>query len=85
MSNLDKELDKILSRLNEVCTIAAIHGNPYRGGDLKPLIKQTVLKELKKNKPKEKPFTTVVSEVNNYNQALSDFEAVLDTVLGGKE
>lgn len=84
MSNLDKELEKVLL---ENVPISYDHTKSAREfiADATPLIKQTVLKELKKNKPKEKPFTTVVSEVNNYNQALSDFEAVLDTVLGGKE
>lgn len=48
-------------------------------------IKATILKELKKNKPGY--YVSVHLDYIHifYNQALEDFEAVLDKVLGGKE
>lgn len=121
MSNLDKELEKILEEgVRKVFTLvqfsesqSSIDANIIaQTGNITQMqsflgrnigkqsitkIKQTILKELKKNKPKnsEHPIEARIDtdiehgihigEVEGYNAALSDFEAVLDKVLGGKE
>lgn len=88
MSSLDKELVKIINTNypGQKQPILKKHTTTwYNRQRAIAQIKQTILKELKKNKPKEEDMGEPGSYNVGYNSALDDFEAVLDKVLGGKE
>jgi len=84
MNNLDKELKQLVL---ETIPINYDHTKSAREfiDDAIPQIKQIILKELEVSMPTETDMGEQYSYNVGYNQALSDFEAVLYTVLGGKE